>query len=224
MFSMWWTLFLPRPFVVFTNWLWVGGNDFLERFILGITYRVRGWEHVPEGSCIIAAKHQSEWETLKLQYLFGDPSVVLKQELVQLPIIGYYAKRMEMIPVDRAGKGKSLNVMLKTAQSVMRQGRKIVIFPQGTRIAVGDKKPYKVGVAALAAQLNLPVIPMALNSGVFCPVGKAPKRSGVITVEFLPALTASPKDTRSFMRELEQKLETKSNELAAEAMTQDAKS
>jgi 1-acyl-sn-glycerol-3-phosphate acyltransferase len=209
-----WTLLLPRRAVVLCTHLWLTGNDLLEKYVLGLSYRVIGREHIPEGACIIAAKHQSEWETLKLHALFGDPTIVLKIELMRIPLWGAYASRIGVIPVDRSAKGKALNGMLGAAQAIANQGRKIVIFPQGTRVNVGQYLPYKVGVAALAEDLKIPVVPMALNSGVYWPKESFLKRPGTITIEFLPAMP-SGLSTEEFMRQLEDKLESRSKDLCA---------
>lgn len=212
-FVMIWIVVLPGPqFFACVRW-WQSIVIAAERLILGLRYEVVGCEHIPEGPCIIAAKHESAWETLRLMVLFDAPAVVLKQELMQVPIWGWYGRRCGMIPVDRSGKAASLTRMMTAANKAKALGRKIVIFPQGTRIAPGVRAPYKVGTAALYKQLKLPVVPMALNSGLFWPKGGFLKKPGTVTIEFLPPIPANLPRAQ-FMRDLEQQIETASDRLA----------
>ncbi|MDX9689903.1 MAG: 1-acyl-sn-glycerol-3-phosphate acyltransferase [Proteobacteria bacterium] len=210
-----WVIFLPHDKLIRVIRFWQSSVTFFERTIIGLDYRVIGWENVPEGACIIAAKHQSAWETCKLNVLFYDPSIVLKKELMRVPVWGWYAKASGLIPVDRKGGAKALALMMKAAQRSVAQGRKIVIFPQGTRVKPGQHKPYKVGVAALYQELNVPIVPMAVNSGLFWPKNSFIKKPGVATIEFLPAIPAGLSRS-AVMRRLEDALETASNRLATE--------
>jgi 1-acyl-sn-glycerol-3-phosphate acyltransferase len=187
-FAMVWTLFLPRSAMIHVVQFWLTQVDWIERYIGGITYRVVGRENVPEGACIIAAKHQSAWETFKLHPLFGDPSIVLKEELLNIPIWGWYVRRAGMIPIDRTRGTDAMNKMLSAAHKAKEQGRKIVIFPQGTRTPPGTTRPYKHGVAVLYQELGIPVVPMALNSGLVWPRNSFVKKAGQVTIEFLPAI------------------------------------
>ena len=187
-FIMLWTLLLPRGSMLAVVHCWLDGVAFFERHIGGITYRVIGREYAPTGAAIIAAKHQSEWETFKLHRLFGDPAIVLKEELLNIPLWGWYVRRAGMIPIDRGGHAKALTKMMKAAHKAADAGRKIVIFPQGTRTPPGEWRSYKNGVAALYQELNLPVVPMALNSGLFWPKNSFIKKPGTITIEFLPPI------------------------------------
>ena len=215
-FVLLWTLLLPRASMIAVVHFWLKGIAFFERHIGGITYRVIGREHVPQGAAIIASKHQSEWETFKLHLLFGDPAIVLKEELLDIPLWGWYARRAGMIPIDRGGRAKALTKMMLAAHKASDQGRKIVIFPQGTRIPPGEWRAYKSGVAALYQELNLPVVPMALNSGLFWPKNSFVKKPGTITIEFLPPIP--PGLPRSeMMTRLKDVLETATNRLVTEA-------
>lgn len=213
-FLMIWVLPLPRNYVLKVVHLWLSQIAWIERNIGGITYRVVGREHVPEGACIIAAKHQSAWETFKLHVLFGDPAIVLKKELLSIPIWGWYLKASGMIPIDRGGRSKALSAMMDTAHKAANAGRKIVIFPQGTRIPPGQEKPYKSGVAALYQELNIPIVPMALNSGLLWGKNSFIKKPGIITVEFLPSIPPGlPRD--QMMEKLKTELEAATARLTA---------
>ncbi|HRQ83114.1 MAG TPA: lysophospholipid acyltransferase family protein [Azospirillaceae bacterium] len=208
-----WTALLPRDRMM--EWVrWVlRGVSFLERHIAGIEYEVIGLEKLPtKGSYIVAAKHQSAWETMKLHVILGDPAVVLKKELTQVPVWGLAARKSRMIPVDRSARGRAISSLLEGAAAIAVEGRPIVIFPQGTRVAPGAVEPYKAGVALMYNKLKLPMVPMALNSGVFWGRKAYFKRPGKITVQFFDPIPAGlPRDEA--MARLEKVLEAESDRL-----------
>lgn len=209
-----WCLFLPRRKIVTAVEIWLGTVAWVEKNLGGISYRVIGQEHIPNGACIIAAKHQSEWETFKLHLILRDPAIVLKRELLNIPIIGWYMRLSGSIPIDRGGRTKTLSKMIQAARKAAADDRPIVIFPEGTRAAPGESRTYKSGVAALYQDLNLPVVPMALNSGLLWPKNSLFKKSGVITVEFLPPIPAGlSRDT--MMERLRESLEAAALRLMA---------
>lgn len=212
-----WTAWLPRDALI----VWVGrvlaGVGFLERHIVGIRFEVIGREKLPTNGCyIVAAKHQSAWETMKLHALFHDPAVVLKKELTQIPVWGLAARKSHMIPVDRSAGARAVALMVDSAMEIKETGRPIVIFPQGTRVAPGAVAPYKSGVGLMYAKLNVPMVPMALNSGVAWPRRSFLKRPGVITVEFLDPIPAGLPRAEA-MRRLEAALEEASDRLVRQA-------
>ncbi|MEM8914977.1 MAG: lysophospholipid acyltransferase family protein [Pseudomonadota bacterium] len=208
-----WVLLLPRrSMIAVLNRCYFQPIAWAERLILGLRYQLVGQVHLPEGPYIIAAKHQSAWETLKLPILFDDPAIVLKHELLKIPLWGWYAARAELIPIVRGAKGMAMASLIEGAKRTADQGRPIVIFPQGTRLTPGKYRPYKAGITALYEQLDLPVVPMALNSGVFWPRGAWIKRGGDITVQFLDPI-APGLDRDSFANLLEERLEAASDRL-----------
>jgi len=214
-FALIWALLLPRRQMTAVVRLWLSHLEWIERHIGGISYRVVAHEHVPQGACIIAAKHQSAWETFKLHLLFHDPAIVLKKELLNIPIWGWYVRRAGMVPIDRARGTQALSRMMKAAHKAAGQERKIVIFPQGTRVAPGDFKPYKSGVADFYQELHLPVVPMAVNSGLLWGKNSFIKKPGTITVEFLPPIPPGlPRD--EFMMRLKDQLEAATDKLLQE--------
>ncbi|MDR3518595.1 MAG: lysophospholipid acyltransferase family protein [Azospirillaceae bacterium] len=207
-----WVLFLPRAVLVRVITWYLDTVTFLERTLLGLTYEVRGLEHRPQGAYIVAAKHQSAWETMKLHRLFGDPAVVLKRELTRIPLWCYYATKAEMIAIDRDGMTKAMVALIADARRAAAAGRPIVIFPQGTRTAPGSTAPYHGGVGLLYTSLGLPILPVALNAGMFWPRRRFIKRPGTITVELLPLIM--PGLTRKqVMAELEDRLEAATDRL-----------
>lgn len=210
------TFMMPYRILLICVRVWLENITWLEKHVLGISYEVLGLEHVPAGTCIIAAKHQSAWETFKLHMLFYDPAIVLKKELLEIPLWGRYLARSGMIPIDRAAGTKALITMREAAHKAADQGRKIIIFPQGTRVPPGEDRPYKSGIVSIYKELNLPVIPMALNSGLCWPKGSFLKKPGKITIEFLPPIPAGlPRE--EFMTRLKDELETASNRLLSKA-------
>ncbi len=210
-----WTLLLPRRFGVMTIKVYLFVLRQFEYLFLNLRFDLKGLEHLPKDTpCIVAMKHQSTWETLKLHYLLGDPAIVLKKELMKVPVWGWYPKRTGMIPVDRSGTATAMKKMLKAARKAKDMQRPILIFPQGTRVAPGVWQDYRAGVGALYRSLNMPVIPVALNSGYFWQRNQFFKRSGRITVEFLPAIPPGL-DEKIFVQELEYQIETNSDRLMA---------
>jgi 1-acyl-sn-glycerol-3-phosphate acyltransferase len=191
--------------------LWLLGN------IARLRGEVRGMGRLPTGSCLIAMKHQSAWDTLMLQALFRDPAVVIKRELLWLPFYGWYARRAGSIAVDRRGGAGALRGMVAAARRAAEEGRPIVIFPQGTRTAPGHAFPYQPGVAALYQALDLPLIPAAVNSGLFWGRRSFLKRPGRAILEFLePIAPGLPR--REVMAELERRIETATTALEEAAM------
>ncbi|MCB9958453.1 MAG: 1-acyl-sn-glycerol-3-phosphate acyltransferase [Rhodospirillaceae bacterium] len=209
---MMWSLLLPRPQMVALMRWYLGTVDVLERVVLGLRYRVVGQENLPDLPYVVACKHQSTWETQKLQLIFRDPAVVYKQELNRIPVWGWFMARAKMISIERTARSKALTSMVRQANARAQEGRPIVIFPQGTRIAPGAHAPYHPGVAALYSALGLPVVPVALNSGLFWPRHSFVKKAGTVTVEICPVIPPGL-DRKAFMERLEAALETASTRL-----------
>ncbi|MCL2469561.1 MAG: 1-acyl-sn-glycerol-3-phosphate acyltransferase [Alphaproteobacteria bacterium] len=209
-----WVLALPRRKLATMIRYWERGFVLGVKITARLSFRVSGLEHIPDGACIIAAKHQSAFETCLLHLLLDDPAVVLKKELTYVPLWGWFAKASGLIPIDRKGGTKALAVMKRAARQAAQEGRKIVVFPQGTRVLPGVKKPYKVGMAVLYQDLNIPVVPVALNTGLFWPKGSFILRSGVAEIVFLPVIEAGLPRAK-MMRVLEKAVEGESERLAS---------
>lgn len=153
---------------------------------VGLRARVTGLENIPAGPAILAAKHQSAFDTVFWLTHEPLPAYVLKRELLWIPIYGWFAARAGMIPVDRKGGGRALRRMLRAAQAAVAAGRKIVIFPEGTRTAPGETRTWQPGVAGLVG-LGVPLVPVATDSGAFWGRRSFLKQPGVLTVAVLPA-------------------------------------
>ncbi|MBI3709603.1 MAG: 1-acyl-sn-glycerol-3-phosphate acyltransferase [Proteobacteria bacterium] len=207
---------LPRGAVMAMGRLWAAGALWLLRRVVGLDYEIRGDARLLQRPGIIAAKHQSAWDTFIFHRIARNPTYVMKRELMAIPFYGWVAWRQGSIPVDRKGGGAALRVMMRAARAALGEGRQIVIFPQGTRVPPGTPHPYQPGIAALYAQLRQPVVPIALNSGVFWGRRSFLKRPGRIVVEVLPEIPPGlPRAT--FMETLERQIEEATARLEAQA-------
>ncbi len=175
--------------------------------IVGINHEFRGLEHLPEGSVILASKHQSAWDTAIFYLLVPDPIYVMKKELLAIPFWGWYARRAQSIAVDRSAGASALKSLVADGKATVGRGNQIIIFPEGTRTAPGTHYPYQPGIAALYAKTQAPVVPVALNSGLFWPRRGFKKMPGTIVVELLEPMPEGL-DRRTFMAELERRIET----------------
>ena len=193
---------------------WVRGCFALLRLLCGLSYRVEG--EVPRGAALVASKHQSTLETFAFRLILDDPAVILKRELLRIPIFGWYLGKTGVIAIDRAAGMKALKEMVKGAEAAVAEGRQVLIFPEGHRQEVGAEPNYHSGVAMIYAGLGLPCVPVALNSGLFWGRGSLSKRPGVVTIRFLPAIPAGL-DRKTFMERLQAAIEPASTALAAEA-------
>lgn len=212
-------LLLPRVLFVKMVRFWLQTVYFGEKYILGLTYEIRGENNIPkDGPFLVAAKHQSAYETLKLHLIFNDPAIILKKELLSIPLWGWYARKAEMIAIDRSTPKTALNSIIEGAKRVKAQNRPIVIFPQGTRVHTTDtakEKPYKSGIGKMYEATNMPILPLALNSGLFWPRNAFFKKPGKVIMEFLPLIPAG-QTSKDVMKELEHQLEEHSNNLVQE--------
>lgn len=212
-------LLLPYQVTVWGQRRWASGVNLLLRWSAGIKVEIRGLQHRPQGGAIIASKHQSAWDTLIWHVILDDPAMVLKKELLSIPIYGWMCRKTRMIAVDRKAGAKALRAMLTDAKEAAELGRAIVIFPQGTRTAPGVSTadmPYQPGVSALYRGLDVPVVPVALNSGLFWPRRQLLRRSGTIVLQFLePIPPGLPR--KEFDALLQERVESANLALEAEA-------
>jgi 1-acyl-sn-glycerol-3-phosphate acyltransferase len=207
------SLLFPYRAVYGLGRMWVAVTLWFLRVVVGLRHRAIGLENLHKGPAIYAVKHQSTWDTLVFALYLHDPAYVLKRELLYLPLFGFLLLGAGMIPVDRRGRASALKRMLAVAKRRREEGRDLLIFPEGTRVAPGQHRPYQPGVAALYGHLDLPVVPVALNSGLFWGRRSFIKKPGTITLEFLPAIPPGLA-RKAFMAELEKRLEGASRRLA----------
>jgi 1-acyl-sn-glycerol-3-phosphate acyltransferase len=210
------TLALPRLAIIRLAQHWGRTNLRLLRIVCGITVEWRGLEKLPAGAVLVAAKHQSVWETFALLTLFCDPTYILKRELLWLPLFGWAAWRAGMIPVDR-GRGKpALAAMATRVRAALAAGKQVIIFPEGTRRPPGAEPRYKHGIAHLYGEGGAPCVPVALNSGLFWPRRKFLRYPGTITAEVLDPI-APGLDIDVFFERLQHDLEAATGRLIREA-------
>lgn len=191
-------------------WAWGGVN--LLKICCNVPWEVRGREHINEAPCIYAVKHQSAWETMGLWLILPQIAFVIKKELAMTPIIGWYLRRSRQIAVDRDAGLSALKKMLAEAREQMTSGRSIIIYPEGTRTTPGEDATYHPGVAMLYEKLGVPVVPVALNTGLFWGRRAFLMRPGKIVVEFLPPIAPGMK-AREFLGTLKDTIETASRKL-----------
>lgn len=214
------SLLFPRPVILGVTRFYLKGVELIEKYILGLSYEVRGKEFLPkEGTYIVAAKHQSAYETLKLHHLFSDPTIILKQELINIPIFGTFLKKIDVIPINRGNKEESIYAIIAGAKRMKENNRPIIIFPQGTRVPVHvttEEKPYKGGIVKMYSNTDIPIIPLALNSGLFWGRNSFIKKPGKVIFEFLSPIEPGLPD-KKVMSALEDRIEDKTLKLMNEA-------
>ncbi len=207
---------LPRAAMLALSRGWAAGVLAILAATTGLRHRVLGGAHLPAGPAIVAAKHQSAWETFAFALILHDPAIVLKRILLWIPFYGWALARIGMIGIDRAAGARALRALTRSAAARVAEGRPILVFPEGTRVAPGARRPYQPGVYALYRALNLPVVPVALDSGLYWPRRSLAKRPGTIMVEFLPPI-APGLGRAAFMAELEDRIETATGKLVSRA-------
>ena len=208
-------LVLPRRVMLRMATLWGIISVWLLRVICGTRVEYRGLEKLPKGPLIVAAKHQSTWETFALLWLFDDYTFIVKRELTWIPLFGWCMAKARMVPVDRGGGAQALARMTERAAQEIRSGRQLIIFPEGTRRAAGAPPRYKFGVAHLYADIGVPCVPIALNSGLFWPRRRFLRYPGTIIVEFLDPI-APGMDKDAFFARVQSDIETATARLVAE--------
>ena len=186
-------------FLIFGSWLFLAPRSWameglrlhglasmwLLKVICALGCEVRGREKLPAGACLIAAKHQSAWDTFGLIPVFRDPAMVMKAELGAIPLYGWFSHKFEHIFIRRDRGPTALKQLIRDARQRAAAGREVVIFPEGTRRPPGAQPDYKPGFLALYEGLALPCVPVALNSGLFWPRRSILRYPGTIVVEIL---------------------------------------
>ena len=177
-FYIWTTLFcvlylplmwMPRNGLIAFQRLWSHGVRFLLRLIMNIRLDVRGVENIPSGGALIAMKHQSSFDTFVMHTVVSHPAFVMKRELLKIPLYGSFCVNTGMIPVDRDGGLKALKSLMKQSAEAINDDRQLIIFPEGSRTIPGDHVEYQSGIFGIYKYTKRPVVPVALNSGVYWP-------------------------------------------------------
>ena len=202
---------LAYPLVV----LWARVTLAWLRITCGLGHEVRGRAHIASAPAIYAIKHQSAWETIALLTLTPPLTAILKRELLRIPVYGWYMYKAGMVPIDRGAGAGAMKKVIRNARVMLAAGRSFMIAPEGTRAPPGETRRYQPGVVALYKDLSLPVIPVALNSGLYWPKGRWTKPSGTVLIEFLePIAPGLGKD--ELLETLKARIETATRKLEAE--------
>ena len=184
------------------------------RRLVGLKAEVRGTP--PTGEVMIAAKHQSFLDIVMIYHAVPRGKFIMKRELMYAPLLGQYALRIGCVPVNRGKRGAAIEKMKRDVKKGGAEPGQLIIYPQGTRVAPGVKKPYKVGTGVLYEQLGQPCVPVAANVGYFWPKRGVLRKPGTAVVEFLDPIPAG-RPIKAFMTELESAVETRSDALLEEA-------
>ena len=218
--AFWLLVALPTFFMPYRAILWIaktwGRINLVLLRVAGIDYEIRGRGKIPSGALIVAAKHQSAWETFALLWMFDNPTFIIKRELQWIPIFGWLTIKGRMVPVDRSARSQALTAMTARAKIELSEGRQLIIFPEGTRRPAGAEPRYKYGVAHLYAATGVPCLPIALNSGLFWPRRSILRFPGKVLVEILDPI-APGLDKDEFYKRVQNEIETATARLIAES-------
>ncbi|MFK7943911.1 MAG: lysophospholipid acyltransferase family protein [Paracoccaceae bacterium] len=206
-FSRGWTTWTMKTFVKIAF--------AMLRMMCGTRCELRG--ELPQGPCIVAAKHQSFLDVMMTMLWMPSPRFVMKRSILYTPVLGLYAWRLGCIPIDRSRRGEALRSMVRWIQKRGTDGGQVIIFPQGTRVRPGEERPYKAGVARLYEALDLPVVLVAVNTGWYWPRTGLRRSPGTAVMEIIGEI-APGRDLASVLPEIETRIEDASHRLATEAM------
>jgi 1-acyl-sn-glycerol-3-phosphate acyltransferase len=181
-------ILIGRHGVFFVARIWGGSSLWLLETICGLRVEFRGVENIPQGGYILAAKHESFLETFALLERATDFAIILKKQLVWIPLFGLYLVGARQIAIDRSRGHAALSQVLEQARAVIGAGRQIIIYPEGTRRPPGAPPRYKYGVAAIYAETKAPCLPVALNTGLYWGRRGFTRRPGVAVIEYLPPI------------------------------------
>jgi 1-acyl-sn-glycerol-3-phosphate acyltransferase len=209
------TFVLPRRCIIEVAKAWGRTNVWLLRVVCDLKVEWRGLDKIPPGPLLVAAKHQSAWETFALLWLFADPTFIQKRELMWIPIFGWLTWKGGMIPVDRGARSQALANMTEHARRALKEERQIIIFPEGTRRPPGAEPKYKFGVVHLYAETGVSCLPIALNSGLFWRRRSFRRLPGTVRVEILDPIPPGLDKTAFFAR-LQNDIESATARLIAE--------
>ena len=201
------TLFLPDKFTLFFGRLSAKYIVFLLKIILNTKVVFHGLVNLKKvDHFFVASAHQSMFETFALQIPLASPIFILKKELLKIPLFGQYLKKIGSVEIIRETTTKeNLNFFDKVKKRIEEHKRPLLIFPQGTRVKFDEQPPFKKGVGRIYNSLNLPCIPVALNTGKIWPKSSFMKYPGDIHISFLNPIMPG-KDKNDFVKEIEEKI------------------
>lgn len=197
---------VPRRWHAAFQTFWCRSVGYWLRLIMGLRMEVRGKENISETPVIYAMKHQSMLDTFIMHSILDDPTFIMKEELLSIPLYGRLCDKVGNIPIDREMGMKSMKKMLVRSRKETDDGRSVIIFPEGSRALPGEKHPYLSGIFGIYKYLKVPVVPIAVNTGVYWPK-KGQMKKGVFVIEFLPPIAPGLKKAE-FMDQVETAIET----------------
>ena len=202
----------PPGIILTIGRYWGQSNKWLLHHLVGIRSDVGGTENIPEGGCLIVSKHQSDWDIFAILPHAKKPAFIAKKELLDIPFFGWAARRLDTIPIDRKKGSEAIPQMLADAADAVGRGAQIIIFPEGTRKAPLAPPDYRYGVVRLYQALNVPVVPVALNSGLFWGRNSLILWPGTARARFLPAIEPGLA-ANDFLERLVQAIESETKSL-----------
>lgn len=194
--------------------IWRAGFIFLERHVLGIKTVVIGRENIPDHASVVLCKHQSAWETVALQELFKPGVFVLKRELLLIPFFGWGLASIRMISIDRKAGKEALRQVVEQGKDRLKQGIWVIIFPEGTRMAPGEHRPFQIGGAFLASKAGATVVPVAHNAGELWGKNAFIKKPGTVTISIGPAFESAGLSTKEINQRAEDWIEAEMRKLS----------
>ncbi len=210
---------LTFPFHPFTRYRvitqWSRAVLWLAQHVCGVHWRVIGAERIPDRAGIVLSKHQSAWETLALQSVFPPQVWVLKRELLRVPFFGWGLAMMSPIAIDRSAGRRALQQLQQQGAARLRAGFWIVVFPEGTRVAPGERRPYQIGGAWLATHTGAPVVPVAHNAGTVWPKHAFLKYPGMVTLSIGPVIDPAGLKPDALNRQVEAWIEAEVERLGS---------
>ncbi len=216
-------IYRARPHQVrWILWLWSTGFIKAAKWIIGVRYRIEGLEDVPKTPVIYVCNHQSYWESIALTSFIRDVNVVSKAEAMDIPVFGWGLTYAPMIPVHRTKRGANLRRIVKGTVESLKEGRNVLIFPEGTRVKPGARREYLRGLGLMYHAANVPIIPIVHNAGLCWTEGFKTKHGGQVTMRFLPAIPPG-QDPKQTMEDLETLLNREKDRVLAMALTNDKK-
>jgi len=214
----------PLPFAARSRVgrLWTDFNLRVLRTVCGVRWEIRGTEHIPPGPAIVMCKHQSAWETMSLQQVFPPQTWVMKRSLLWIPLFGWGLALLDAIAIDRKAGFRALKAMVREGRKRLARGAWIVVFPEGTRVAPGERRAYQPGGGLLAAETGALVVPVAHDAGRCWPRNSFVKRPGTIHMEIGPPIDPAGLKAAEITRRCEEWIEATCARLLAAAPAADA--
>lgn len=174
-----------------------------------LNYQITGWENLPEHSAIIMSKHQSAWETITMRGLFPpEQAWIFKRELLWIPFLGWALAAVGSISINRSNGRVAMRQVIAKGTEKLNKGRLVIIFPEGTRVAPGERKRYGLGGAILAEKSGYPIIPVAHNAGVFWRRRGVKKYPGTIQMVIGQPIDPTGKSASEIIAEVEEWIES----------------